>query len=245
MSGPLWAFFYAGDKQNSSQRKAHCKGCVKNYEDGHPISATGDLAIDHRTKTQLYQEGMPLLQWFVNIRGLRNIAATNEFSVRGERSAMIAHILGNGRTIQPCAHASEEAQNVAQEQRDIGKQSDLGASGSQKREHPEPESKAKRAKQKIQTKLQVKTFKGINIPFTDDQKKAIQAQFLRACLSANWPFRSVNDPEVIALFTMFRSAAPDVIPSRNVLSGRLLNEAAQRVDDVLKTKLEGREIGIS
>jgi hypothetical protein len=33
--GPLWKFYYQGEKQNSSQFKAYCKGCIqqKNYED--------------------------------------------------------------------------------------------------------------------------------------------------------------------------------------------------------------------
>jgi hypothetical protein len=29
--GPLWKFYYQGQKQNSSQFKAYCKGCVQHH----------------------------------------------------------------------------------------------------------------------------------------------------------------------------------------------------------------------
>ncbi|KAJ7678395.1 hypothetical protein B0H17DRAFT_1206849 [Mycena rosella] len=74
----------------------------------------------------------------------------------------------------------------------------------------------------IQTPLKV--FKGITILFSESQMERIQTQFLHATISANIPFQWVANPEVIALFMMFRSAAGKVIPSRKVLSGRLLKQ---------------------
>jgi hypothetical protein len=29
--GPLWKFYYQGEKQNSSQFKAYCKGCIQHH----------------------------------------------------------------------------------------------------------------------------------------------------------------------------------------------------------------------
>jgi hypothetical protein len=29
--GQLWKFFYQGEKQNSSQFKAYCKGCIQHH----------------------------------------------------------------------------------------------------------------------------------------------------------------------------------------------------------------------
>jgi hypothetical protein len=29
--GPLWEFFYAGEKQNSTHNKAYCLGCIRHH----------------------------------------------------------------------------------------------------------------------------------------------------------------------------------------------------------------------
>ncbi|KAK6983944.1 ribonuclease H-like domain-containing protein [Favolaschia claudopus] len=90
---------------------------------------------------------------------------------------------------------------------------------------------------------QLKVFKGIDMPFNDAQTDMVKAQFLRATVSANLPFLWTTDAEVIKLFLMFRSRATDVMPSDDVLSGRLLDESAAQVDSDVKAELAGKSDG--
>ena len=95
---------------------------------------------------------------------------------------------------------------------------------------------------KVETSLkqsQLKVFCGIKIPFTDGQQDIVREQFLRATISANLPFRWVEDPEVIKLFYFFRATAGDVLPSRLQISGQLLDNANQHVTKQLKAALQG------
>jgi hypothetical protein len=40
--GPLWKFYYQGEKQNSSQFKAYCKGCIQHHRiEEEPIDVDG------------------------------------------------------------------------------------------------------------------------------------------------------------------------------------------------------------
>jgi hypothetical protein len=47
------------------------------------------------------------------------------------------------------------------------------------------------------TQSELKVFKGSDMPFTADQKAAVQRQFVRATLSANLPFRWTENLEII------------------------------------------------
>ncbi|KAJ7899618.1 hypothetical protein B0H14DRAFT_3423929 [Mycena olivaceomarginata] len=76
-----------------------------------------------------------------------------------------------------------------------------------------------------QSKLNV--YKGNDIPFSEDHKRAIARQTLRATQSANLPERWTSDPEVMKLFMMMRSRAMDAIPSRSQLWRSLLGQAAE------------------
>jgi hypothetical protein len=86
---------------------------------------------------------------------------------------------------------------------------------------------------------QLKVFRGIQVPFTDEQETIVREQFLRATISANLPFRWFEDPEVMTLFLLFRSTAGDVIPSRLQLSGCLLDKADLAVRMRLMEALRG------
>lgn len=66
----------------------------------------------------------------------------------------------------------------------------------------------------------------MDCPFTVEQKAAIQAQAERAIISTNSSFRLFEDSEIQTLFGMLRTEAPKILPSRKVVGGRLLNEAA-------------------
>jgi hypothetical protein len=101
------------------------------------------------------------------------------------------------------------------------------------------------AVEKAMTQTELKVFKGIDIPFSQSQIEMLHAQFLHATISANLPFRWVENPKVIKLFLMFRSAAGDIIPGRRVLSGRLLKDEATRIDKNVKVSLRGEYVMIS
>ncbi|KAJ3732252.1 hypothetical protein DFJ43DRAFT_1154608 [Lentinula guzmanii] len=170
---------------------------------------------------------------------------------------MIAHILGGEK---PCHFASPAAKAKTIELRK--------KFGNHKREREaevevvedtsNPQlSKKRRAIDRVETvQTKLKVFRGISIPFNDEEKKAIHKQFLRATISANLPFLWVEDPEVIKLFLMFRSAAGDIIPSREVVGGRLLNptephrhglnsEEYERVEQELEMELKGKKVTLT
>ncbi|KAJ6610956.1 ribonuclease H-like domain-containing protein [Mycena sp. CBHHK59/15] len=83
------------------------------------------------------------------------------------------------------------------------------------------------------------------MPFGSSERDVIQAQALRAVVSANLPFRALRNPEMLKLFGMLRTTAPDIIPSGKVLGGRLLNEAAEKVEVDIKRVMKGRDVGLS
>ncbi|KAF9062402.1 ribonuclease H-like domain-containing protein, partial [Rhodocollybia butyracea] len=171
-------------------------------------------------------------------------------SVLGEKRAMIAHILGGDHS---CRYASLTAIYKAKElekkeqkgkrvrnsdgvEEDTESTNDSGLA---------PLKKHKAVDRVLKQQAKLRVFKGISIPFTDEQEKEVHAQFLRATVSANLSYSWVSDPEVIKLFLMFRSCAGDVIPSREVLAGRLLKEEHARVEEELKSKLKGKNVTLT
>jgi hypothetical protein len=82
------------------------------------------------------------------------------------------------------------------------------------------------------------------MPFSPSEKDAIQAQALRATISANLAFKTFEDPEVIKLFWMMRTAAPEILPSAKVIGGRLLNGAAEIVEKKMDKILKGKIVGL-
>ena len=82
------------------------------------------------------------------------------------------------------------------------------------------------------------------MPFSESEKDAIQAQCLRAVISANWLFQSFENPEVVKLFWMMRSATPEILPSGKVVDGKLLNDAAAEVESKLDKVLNGKYVGL-
>lgn len=176
-------------------------------------------------------------------------AVAADDGVRGEKSAMIAHLVGR----EPCTHATDEARDVARSLQP-GASTATQAAPSGKRKVSDTggnESGAKRARTATHTHVKnhvqstLKTYRGIDIPFSAEQAQAIEAQFLRATISANLPYRWVEDPEVITLFLLFRSAACDVMPSRKVLADRLLDEEHERCEKVVKKSIGGKAVTLS
>jgi hypothetical protein len=87
-------------------------------------------------------------------------------------------------------------------------------------------------------------FSGRDQPFTRAETDALQAQALRATVSAGLPFRVWENPEVVKFVDMLRSAGPAILPSRKIIAGRLLDEAAEKVEVKVKHALQGQEIGL-
>lgn len=98
--------------------------------------------------------------------------------------------------------------------------------------------------QKKSKQAPLKTFRGVDMPFSKEETAAVEAQVLRAVVSANLSFRAMENPEMLKLFGMLRTAAPEIIPSRKVIGGRLLNEAASVVNAGMHKILRGREVGV-
>ncbi|KAF8888469.1 ribonuclease H-like domain-containing protein [Gymnopilus junonius] len=121
----------------------------------------------------------------------------------------------------------------------------LGKNGSK----PCPNTSSEAPKRKLLTKVkaslkqtQLKVFRGINVPFTEEQQKIVSKQFLRATISVNLPFRWVDDPEIIKLFLLFRATVDEAMPNCQQLSGRLLDNADAAVMQRLKQVLRGEYV---
>lgn len=152
--------------------------------------------------------------------------------VRGEKSAMIAHLVGS----RPCKYASANAKSTA---RAIKKGKSKAATDDSE-EDEEPGKKRRKLFQnveKVMTQPELVVYRGAQIPFSKPEVERVREQFLCATVSGNLPFRWVEDAEVIKLFIMFRSTACDVIPSRDVLSGTLLDAAWTQVEKQLEEAL--------
>ncbi|KAJ6564768.1 hypothetical protein B0H19DRAFT_942310 [Mycena capillaripes] len=221
----IWAFFHQGEKQNSSHFKAYCLGCI-NIHRPPAGSANNVMDVDADGNGEDFSEPLLATQaWFDDAVG-------QTAHVRGEKTAMIAHVLG-------CRHASAAAKKTAKQMKGGAKskeESDGDDDGQpRKRKRVEFQLVEKSMKQ-----TQLKVFKGLDIPFSDAQAEAVRTQFLRGTISANLPFRWTVDPEIIKLFLMFRSTATDVMPSDRVLSGRLLDEEVVKVEKEVVRAVKGR-----
>lgn len=164
-------------------------------------------------------------------------------SVNGEKSAMAAHLRKcpnstksdrrlADEVVPPSKHGRKRTHHSSDDNTDV-EDNEASPVAVKKR------LKVHKSVEKLMTQSKLRPFKGIDIPFTSEQKAAIQAQFLLATESANLPERWVEDPEVIKLFLMLRSAACDVTPSRRVLGTRLLDEASDRVERGITTAIKG------
>ena len=100
------------------------------------------------------------------------------------------------------------------------------------------------AKKMKQGNLTAHAYKGVDMPFSPNEVAAVQAQALRATISANLPFQVYENPEVIKLFGMLRTAALDIMPSAKVVGGRLLNEAAEVVELKMDKLLRKKNLGL-
>jgi hypothetical protein len=155
---------------------------------------------------------------------------------------MVAHILGkNGRN--PCANASDDVWKMARKEKKDPKKKRVTEDNSDSENEGEKIQVAKRQLiTKVETNMkqsQLKVFRGIQVPFYEEQEAIVHKQFLCATISANLPFRWVEDPEVIQLFLLFRSTAGNVMPSHRQIASQLLDDANVAVMEWLKGELHG------
>ena len=163
--------------------------------------------------------------------------------------AWIAHLIGTRRA-PGCLYGSTAAKSEARQQRQAleekaSKQDTNKSTQKHSRSASDSTSQAESSKLKKLKQTPLKAYRNLDMPFSANDIAAIEAQILHATISANLPFRAFEDPEVLELLCMLRTAAPDIMPSRKVVSGQLLDEAAQKVKAKLEKVLVGKEIGLS
>ncbi|KZV87113.1 hypothetical protein EXIGLDRAFT_724065 [Exidia glandulosa HHB12029] len=174
-----------------------------------------------------------------------SVACNGIDSVRGDpgkKGPMVLHLLGGQRSGDACKHASKAARAAA---RKVRGDDDAESESSDNATERAPKRKRTAVQNQVEinfTQGILPRIKGVDLPFSDSQTKAIEEQCARATVSANLPFRWIEDPEVIRLFLMMRTRALDVLPSSKVVGGRLLNEEGHRAEDNLRTVFRGKSV---
>ncbi|KAJ7463541.1 ribonuclease H-like domain-containing protein [Mycena latifolia] len=221
MSNSLTEYFHRGEKQNSTHFKTYCKSCVK-----HQMESVGAPMSDIVTNGQAFQA-----------------ACTAVGHVLSHKKAWIAHLIG-GKSA--CQHASAAAKADAAAQR---KEMDSEKSGKRPRaESPDrtgPPAKKQHQLPANQSTLTGNTYRRNEMPYGAAEKAAVQKQALRAIVSGGLPLGAFEEHEMRILIGMFRTTAPDVLPSGKVAGGRLLNTAAADVELITTKALKGKNAGMS
>ena len=157
---------------------------------------------------------------------------------------MLAHLIKD-RT-RHCENASNEAVNVALSIKFPGENITvaLATPSTRARSSSDVSLSDWPPKRLKQAEISPYIYKGLDIPFSAGQTDVIKAQCLRALISTGTSFRFFEDPEVQELFKMMRTAAPAILPTGKSISGRLLNNASEKVEVELKKLLRGKMIGI-
>jgi hypothetical protein len=161
---------------------------------------------------------------------------------RGEKKSWVAHVLG-GQGIVACPNGSAVAKADAVAA-DTRKSTNNIQDRSSQKHARDGDSSQPAAKKQKQSTLKNTVYKGISIPFSQRETKSVHAQSERVVVACNLAENFFLHPEVQTLFTMFRSAASEVLPSGKLIGGRLLDEAARNVDKRVKKELKGKRIGI-
>ncbi|KAJ7190622.1 ribonuclease H-like domain-containing protein [Mycena pura] len=236
----LSAHFTRGRKANQHQYRTYCNGCIAKYKLDNPIDTSDmDNAEAFQARTQHTQDA---------------ITSMGEGTL-GYAEGWVVHILGavGAHQSKPsCPNATAQARTLAQaadRRKTAAAHSDVGgtsgtAMSSRKRRSSDAGDASKNVKKPALRQTELVPVKGIDLPFADSHRAAIQAQCERVVVSSNLAEGFFQEPEVKTLFQMFRSRAPDVLPSRTLIGGRLLNEAAASVCKKVTKELEGQNIGI-
>ncbi|KAJ7203654.1 ribonuclease H-like domain-containing protein [Mycena pura] len=249
--GAAWGPFYRPeDRPNGKHNRGYHWRCVYAMR---PSSAAAIPDVEKNWKQ------LEKLSWFDDVISQMDQL---EVHVNGEKKALAGHL-------RHCAHSTDDERKLAAQVNPTKKEAKEAAADAERRAKKRKAgvdesnsdaddegsghgnggtSRKRKAVRRVESSLkqsQLKVFKGIDLPFTKDQKTAIEGQTLRATQSANLPERWTDDPEVLKLFMMLRSRAGEVIPSRAVLGGRLLDEANDAIDAQTKEELEGESVLMS
>ncbi|KAJ6492762.1 ribonuclease H-like domain-containing protein [Mycena vitilis] len=243
--GDIWGPFHrSDDKPNGSHNRATHWRCI-NAE--RPLAAP--INVDVESDWDLLKNEA----WF---DAALAAATSKKKYCNGEKSAMAGHLRkcelstaaekSLAAREAPTKKEKQEMEKAAKRKHKGSEKDDTdaddegaGGSGGQKK-------KRKRVKA-VETSFSqstLKVYKGLDIPFSQDQKTAIAHQTLRATQSANLPERWTEDIEVMKLFIMLRSRAMDVIPSRSQLGGSLLKQAAAEIDAMIAAEVAGQDVAM-
>ncbi|KAI5823255.1 hypothetical protein K523DRAFT_255488 [Schizophyllum commune Tattone D] len=231
-TGRMWQHFSAyGKPVNTAHKRAYCHGCISNARPSFvalEVDEEGHEKVEAALKQDWFKQACDdgTLEW-----------------VRGEKTVMANHILGSGNR-PGCPHASKSARKDAKWIKE--------ESGGSDDEESEAGSSSKRKKvkrmerlNKVLTQSTLKAYKGNDMPFPKESIGPLERQAERATLSANLPWRWIEDIEVQILFYMMRTEAPAVLPTAFVLSGRLLDEMGKEVEGKIEHALKGRSVTLS
>ncbi|KAJ7922735.1 hypothetical protein B0H13DRAFT_2408019 [Mycena leptocephala] len=187
-------------------------------------------------------------------------ACQRTVSVRSDKITWITHILG-GKNSKVCVHVTDAARQEATSQRDAGFAEEqkakvaaaetsrnmttvFGTSTTSAGKHGRSVSAADNPEPNRLKQGVFQVFSGKDQPSTTAEAAELQAQALRATVSAGLPFRVWENREVQKLIGLLRSAGPEILPSRKVVAGRLLDDAAEKVEVQVKRALQGKEAGL-
>ncbi|KAJ6552527.1 hypothetical protein B0H10DRAFT_1968382 [Mycena sp. CBHHK59/15] len=230
-------FHQGSEMQNASHWRTYCKGCIKHKLD--------HLKEEHRQADTLHANAAT---HFTNDKEDFKHACDAVGSLRGEKTVWITHVLGTvNRKSKPCPHVSQDTTTEATRQRNLaqeGKDQAPTTSAKHARSASATESNDATTQKKFKQTM-LKTYTGLDMPFHSSEAATIEAQALRTIVSTNSAFRLFEDPEMLTLFGMMRSHAPEIIPSGKVVGGRLLDEASITVGEKISMVLKGEVFGFT
>ncbi|KAJ7926541.1 ribonuclease H-like domain-containing protein [Mycena leptocephala] len=213
------AFHRSDDKHNGSHHRATHWRCI---DAERPSTAAIDIELENDWNLMKNEE------WF----------STALASALTEEKALAARAAPTKKEKEEAEKREKtKCKQAGGEETDV-EADDEGAGGSGGR-------KKRKLVQAVETSFsqsKLKVYRGNDIPFSEDHKRAIAHQALRATQSANLPERWTSDPEVIKLFLMLCSRAMDVIPSRSQLGGSLLEQAAAEIDAKIAAQVKGQDV---
>ncbi|KAJ6589179.1 hypothetical protein B0H19DRAFT_1248734 [Mycena capillaripes] len=227
----IWgAFHRSDDKPNGSHHRATHWRCI-NVE--RPSTAAIDIELENDWNLMKKEE------WFSPALAS---ALSKKKDVNGEKGAMAGHLwkcdfaIAEEKALAAWAAPTKKEREEA-EKREKTKRKQAGGEGTDVEADDEGAGgsggrKKRKLVEAVETSFsqsKLKVYRGNDIPFSEDHKRAIAHQALRTTQSANLPERWTTDPEVTKLFLMLRSRAMDAIPSRSQLGGSLLEQAAHLI----------------
>ncbi|KAJ3993349.1 hypothetical protein F5050DRAFT_1847240 [Lentinula boryana] len=242
ITNKLWKYFRKGEKQNSTHYATYCIGCLDNAKES--LRENFEERVRDADEATRFREEK---KWFDD-------ACQTISTVHGDKHAFIAHII-RSRANDECKYASAEAklEAIAQCSTEHNatstkaprttemkwKLAQINFPSNKASDSTSTEPPPKKAKSQT-----LKTYNALNMPFRDDENHAVQAQALCAIVATNSPETLFKNPEMLKLFGMLRKESPAVIPAARVISGRLLDEAAEKANDKLKRVMKNRELGL-